>query len=74
MQRNGIANLVLANSSRLPWICWSINVADVEESWHCGEPKKLITDKTTEATERASRWLWLRKEEHWRSYSGPGQE
>ena len=36
--------------------------------------RKRLVHKTTKAAERASRWLWLRKEEQWRSYSVPGQE
>ena len=39
-----------------------------------GNQRKRLLDKTTKAAERASRWLWLKKEEQWQNYSVPGQE
>ena len=65
--------------------CWPIEVGSRgfagQSMWRMlknlgivGNQKKRLVDKTTKAAERASRWLWLRKEEQWRSYSVPGQE
>ena len=36
-----------------------------------GNQRKRLVDKTTKAAERAFRWLWLRKEQQWQSYSVP---
>ena len=65
--------------------CWPIEVGSRgvagQSMWRMlknlgivGNQRKRPVDKTTKAAERASRWLWLRKEEQWQSYSVPGQE
>ena len=64
--------------------CWPIEVSSRafagQSMWRMlknlglvGNQRKRLVNKTT-AAERASRWLWLRKEEQWQSYSVPGQE